>query len=351
MRRKIIIFSLTLTALALSIVALSVPTRADSGLASLESRLALIPENAAFVLAVDFESLRRSDLYDKYGKEKEDALEADHAPFRELIEETGLDPRKDVDTLILGTSPSVGKTPLAAAGVVTGRFDTERIGAALKKEGAKIVKASGHAIYLPIKPGESDVAGKDTCPGFAITILGPHAVAFGTQASVTQLLDVNDHGGKGFLDGAGNRELISGLDTQAQIVGIVRSHDFSDKVQSALGQDGLPPALRTLKSVETVTFSLNLSDAVDVAARATCGKPEDAMLVHDAIKGMLAMAKLASQEDNRDLAGAIDLAQIQNDGNAVTFSIKVPADVIEKWHDTIEKLHHGQDAPPVAQAI
>ncbi|MFN7974714.1 MAG: hypothetical protein U0166_20585 [Acidobacteriota bacterium] len=350
MRRKIIIFSLTLTALALSIVALSVPTRADSGLASLESRLALIPENAAFVLAVDFESLRRSDLYDKYGKEKEDALEADHAPFRELIEETGLDPRKDVDTLILGTSPSVGKTPLAAAGVVTGRFDTERIGAALKKEGAKIVKASGHAIYLPIKPGESDVAGKDTA----------------------RLRDHDPRTARGRLRHAGLRHAASrrqrsrrqGLprwrrQSRADLGPRHPGTDRGDRAlarflgqgQSALGQDGLPPALRTLKSVETVTFSLNLSDAVDVAARATCGKPEDAMLVHDAIKGMLAMAKLASQEDNRDLAGAIDLAQIQNDGNAVTFSIKVPADVIEKWHDTIEKLHHGQDAPPVAQAI
>ena len=345
MRTKLTIFALSIAALAAAILGLAMSTRADSGLSSLDSRLALLPPDSQMVLAVDFEGIRRSDLYARYGEEKRAQMERDIPHLRTFIEETGLDPKRDIDSLLVS---SRGKDEASFVGIVTGRFDTPRIEAALAKEHFAAEKLGRRTVFH-LAP-EAQGGDKPPFSGISIAFLGHEALVFGGREAVARTLKAaDDPRATGFLSEQANRDLMAGVDTTGHVVGLVRTAEIMDEVSGALRHDGVPPALRSLQSVSALTFSVRADGDLAIDARAICKTAEDAQLVFDATKGLIAMGKLAAKDNDPDMAATFDLAQIRNEGSAITFSMKVPEATIEKWHEKLEQLHDSiPDDPPAA---
>lgn len=339
-KTKLIAFALAALGISAGIVAMSVSTRADAGLNGLEARLGLCPPSSTFVLSVDIDGLRRSPLYEKYAGEREQALEREHPALQSFVAETGLDPSRDIATLLLAAQAADKSGD--CIGIVTGRFEPERIQARLRRGGVTTEKWNGQLVFR-VKKDDAELR-----PDLCLAFLGREAVAFGSESAVRTLL-ARYRGGAdtGFLSDPRNRDLLAAADTRGQVFGIVRTGDVMKAAGAALdGAEGTPlAALNSFKSISTLTFSLSVASDVDVSARAVCQKPEDAALVHDALKGLIAMGKLASQEKERDVAAALDLAQVQDDGAAVTFSMRIPGATIEHFHEKALELHQKRLHP------
>ena len=333
MRKPLILFALSVSLISAAIIGLSVTTQADAGLRAVESRLAVMPADLNFLMSVDLDGMRRSDIYARFGEEKHREIERKHPELRTFIEETGLDPRRDLDTFLIGSRIGDGESGMV--GIVTGRFDPERLQEKLLSERFEQANAAGQVVYR-IKTPEADVGH----PEISIAFLGREAVVFGTQDGVAQVLTNRQTGNPGFLNADASSDLMVGLDTRAPMFGVIRTGDMANRISEGLSHENVPPALRSLKSVQALTFSVRVSDGIDISSRAVCRTPEDTALVHDAMKGFLAMGKLSAQESDPDIASMLDLAQIHNEGSAVSFSMRIPAEVIDRFHEKMEKLHH-----------
>lgn len=339
MRNKILSFAAVVVTLSAALVALSFTTRADSGLRSLEARLGLLPADAQMVISFDFDSLRRSNLYGRYGVEKEQRLEREHPELRTFINETGLDPRKDIDTLLvasrLGSNGEV-------IGLVTGRFDPALIEKKLVESDLASEVVQGQRVFRLPSPEATNGPDNDRCE---VAFLGREAVVFGNGPAVRALIARRASGEEGLSKSSKVRELLSGVDTTAHIFGVVQTGDVANMFANELEKEGVPPVLKTLKSVTAMGFSVAVDRELAISARATCGKPEDAVLVRDALNGFIAMGKLASQDSDPELASTLGLAQLAVEGNAVNFTIKVPESVIDGWHKKMEDLHKLHEVP------
>lgn len=346
MRQKLLAFTAVVISLSAGLVALSFTTRADSGLRSLDARLGLLPADAQMVVSIDLDGLRRSSLYGRYGVEKEKRLEREHPELGTFIAETGLDPRKDLDTLIIASRLGGHGSVL---GIVTGRFDPTIIERKLVEADMRSETVSGHKVFRlpshgPVAPSESD---DDRCE---VTFLGREAIVFGDGQAVRALLARQESGEGGLAKSSKIQDLLSGVDTTAHVFGVVQTGDVAAMFADELQKEGVPPVLKTLKSVTAMGFSLAADRELAISARATCGKPEDALLVRDAVNGFIAMGKLAAQDSDPELASTLGLAQLAVDGNAVNFTIKVPESVIDGWHKKMEQMHHMDEVPAAETA-
>lgn len=344
MRTKIALFAGSALAIAIALVALSVTISADAGMQAVAGRLALMPADADMILSVDLDALRRSPLYAKYGADKHEAILREHPELGRFVAETGLDPSRDIDSLMIASR--VAEKDGRLVGLVTGRFDVDRITAKIedeaKGEHVRREDFQGRRVFR-ITPPESAHH-----PDLAIAFLGRDAVAFGGYQGVTELIARAKSGDPGLA--AARPDLVEKLDLQSQIFGAARTGDVVSHLGQAMEHPDMPPALRSLRAVQTMTFSVYVADAVEITAQAGCAKPEDATLVYDAIKGFIAMGRLAAQDHDTDLASTLEHAKLQSEGSTITFSLQIPADLLEKWHakcEEMRKSHTPQAAPQV----
>lgn len=119
----------------------------------------LLPKDADTVIYFNMKQLVGSDIVKKYALEQlKQALEGQEA--KKLLEDMGLDPLKDIETIWAGTSGK-DQTDMKALIVVHGKFDPEKLlkaaDAASKKDGDKfsIVK-DGNATLFKYQPDEGN---------------------------------------------------------------------------------------------------------------------------------------------------------------------------------------------------
>jgi hypothetical protein len=119
----------------------------------------LLPKDADTVIYFNMKQLVGSDIIKKYALEQlKQALDGQEA--KKLLEDMGLDPLKDIDTIWAGTSGK-DQTDMKALLVIHGKFDPEKLlkaaDAASKKDGDKfsIVK-DGNTTLFKYQPEEGN---------------------------------------------------------------------------------------------------------------------------------------------------------------------------------------------------
>jgi hypothetical protein len=285
-----------------------------------EDSLALVPASAGTVGVIRWSELRSSPLGPKiFSSMDQISTDGDAARF---LEETGLTPREDIDTVIVAMSP--GSHPGGDDNglvIFEGRFDTNKIGDALKSRGAvPATSPSGDAYYR--------LAGKVSDSEGAVALVNRGLIVAGTEPAVLAALGRKESGGTGGLtSGEGLGKYLSRVDTSASAWALVDMARFTQGATAEGGADGEPSraVVGAMKSVTLLALQAKVrGDEVDLEATGLTPDAEKRDLLEDSLRGVLAMWRMAVSEKSPELVSVIRKFQVEHDADSVSIRGSLP---------------------------
>lgn len=276
----------------------------------------LTPPDAQVVMGVNLTTLRSHPAVQAWLAEHRAPWTGRGGEGEELLREAGLDPLHDVDATVVAVvhRPAGNDAWLALFG---GSFDPSSLAAALVKRGAELVPAAPF-VLLRADKGER---------GAPFIALFDRLVAVGDEPSVLAAAT-------GATMGAGvvRVERAAGrLDPTATLW-------LAVEVPPALRQraqtlDSAPEAARALvfaaRAVERLLLHARLADSLELAGWARADTPDNAELLNDAAKGLVAALRLTAQERQPDLVDVLRQVRITQREREVTGTATIPLAVIE----------------------
>lgn len=329
---------ITKTATALALLAVALPLAAAR---RTDDPLALIPADAASVGMVRLADLRTSPLASRLFSETDTlTLDGDAARF---MEEASLRPKEDVDVVVFAGSPRNGGTDGSGLVLFEGRFDVDKLSAAIVARGArKVSTPNGDYVLLPNK-GD----GNGGRPDGAIAFASKHLVIAGTEDAVTAALARREAGGSSFVAGAGLGRHYGRIDSGATAWALVDVARWPQSQGGAShrrrGDDGEPTSMTGLvgamKTVTTVALQATAKgDTLKLSATGLSSDEETRELLEDSIRGVLAAMRLAAQDKSPDAVSILRKFKVQRDGDSVSVSGTLPGSAVRAL---AEKGHKG----------
>ena len=318
MRRDPVALALAPLVLAAALPVVARPAAGDS--------LRLVPPDAAVVGVLRLSDLKASPLGASLFADMDRlAVEGDAARF---LEETHLRPMEDVDTVVLAASPGPEGNGRASKAFVAfeGRFEPDRLAAAVTSRGALLRQATGGDYYLLRNEKHPEKDGSE-----AIAFVDRHLVLAGTEAAVVDALAARRSGGTGFVGGAGLGRQMSRVDSGATGWLLVDRTRFPqlDKVDVRTEGDNPAGALvMAVKTVQTFVFQMTAKgDSLRLSASGLSADDETRELLEDAMRGVLAATRLAMQE-KPDVVSVLRKFKVTRDREAVTVAGTLPGEAV-----------------------
>lgn len=295
---------------ALLVLATSVPT-----FAAVDTQLlALTPAGAKIISGVDVNRAKSSP----FGQYILSKINAENEDFRHMIQETGFDPRRDVeDVLFVSTGSASSDNPQFGV-LVRGNFDQDRIRKSLLAKGATVQKYQGVDLLV-------DGTGR-----------GQHAFAFpdvdiavaGDLGTVQQM--IANRANPTTLDPA-LQQLVTNIggNHDAWFVssqpGAFLSNHFSQETHQRV-----EPA--ALQSVLESSGGILFGDAVQLSFDAVTRSPKDATSLADVMRLGASMLQMQREKDPRAgiLASSVDNMILKTDGAQVHVSLSIPESGMEQ---------------------
>jgi hypothetical protein len=300
-----------LVAAALTLAATAAMARNDA--------MSLIPNDAVTVGVVRINQIRSSPLATSLF-ENTDHLSS-NGEAEKFLTDAGLDPMKDVDVLVVATSP---KTNLAhEADVIVladGRFNVERLTKALVARGA--VQKSGY-LTLPDAENKGAVAFPDS-----------HLAIMGTESAVVEALATRANGGSSFNVSllGGNLSRLDSNATAWALIDVNRASRLSGAPHLPSGGDASKQALAAaVRNISTVgIWATDTGDSLKLGAFGLASDTDTLELLEDTLRGALAAMRLAVKDTRPDLVSVLRRFDVERTGDAVKISGTIPADSLRK---------------------
>jgi hypothetical protein len=253
-----------------------------------------------------------------------------------LLEETGIDIERDIDSVLAGLSGSDARGGVV---VMRGRFDQSRIEALAVRNGARPEQYGGRGLLVglssPEAPGAVQAAAADHTP--TIAFLDDGLLALGDVDAVRKSIDAaaagNDVGSSAEMmrfissvQGSGNAWFVgraARMTSQPQMPDVVRSH---------------------AEAIEWLSVSANIGSDVRALVRAETRDDESAQQLRTVVAGAVAAARMFGESD-KNLSAALSSVQTSGSGRNVELSFQLPPSMLDMV---------GQHLPgttPVAPAV
>jgi len=310
---------------------------------STDEALTLVPPDAASVALLRLNELRSSPLSSRIFHDM-DHISADGEAAR-FMAEARLDPRTDIDTVVISGLAASGPTEGALA-IFEGRFDPDRLATAALEQGASRVTGAGGTYYLLPDKSSSGESGSFGHGRSAAAFLSTHLVVAGTEGAVAQALVARAAGGTAFTSGAGLGAQLARVSRASSAWAIVDVTKYP-AVQKGLSRErshteGASETANALvsamKGVTLFTVQATVkADSLDLAASGVARDAETRQLLEDSLRGVIAMLRLAVQDKQPDLVPVLRRFQVQSDGDSVTVSGNLPASVLKSLTSKSEK--------------
>ena len=286
--------------------------------------LSLIPNDAVTVGVVKLADLRHSPLSSTLFKQT-DAVSSNGDAAR-FLEDAGLQPTKDIDVLVVATSPQTNLGNEAEVLVAAdGRFNVERLSAALTKRGA--VKKNGYFVL----PKEANDNGKSG----AVAFPDSHLALIGSEAAVAEALASHAGGGTTFFAASGLGREVARIDSRASawaIVDVPRASRLTNSphVPSKNAQaEALSSAMKNLSTV--ALWATDSGDALKLGAFGVAHDAETLQLIEDTLRGALAAMRLAVQDKAPDMVNVLRKFDVSHTADTVQITGSVPADTLKSF--------------------
>jgi hypothetical protein len=294
--------------------------------AASDDALSLVPPDAAAVGLLRVADFRMSPIFDRVFSET-DRISGD-ADAARFLEEVRLDPKQDVDVVVFAGSPR-GAGPGGGGGFAAfeGRFDAAALAAATASRGGVKKSVAGGDYYL-LPERRRGRAGRD---GGAVAFLSDRLIVAGNEAAVVAALGRRAAGGGGFASNEGLGASLARIDPRASAWALVDMARMPAKVHARerRGGDGPEAILGAMASVSLVALSATADgDALKLSATGVTADAETRQNLEDAIRGLLAMWRMAVQEKQPDLLPVLRAFKVSQGTDSVTVSGTLPASVL-----------------------
>jgi hypothetical protein len=282
--------------------------------------LRIVPGDSVAVGSVNLGALRSSPLSGRIFAET-DKMAADGDAGR-FLADAGFDPAKDVDVVTVAVRPRQEETSGDVLVVAEGRFDAQRIIAALVARGAETAGTNAGAYYMmPEKENPDGKRGAVAFPARGYAVIGSENAVKGALNAVAR--------GGGFRSTTLGRQLRR-IDPAAQAWVVIDVERLA-RLDNASGN---PNAVGVLSAVKRMShaglWTIDTGRALRIGGVALSDDAETRELLEDAIRGALASARLAAQDKDPDLVKILRQSKVTRDREGVSVEVSVPARYLEK---------------------
>jgi hypothetical protein len=290
--------------------------------AAKDDALSLVPANAVTVGMVKLADMRTSPL-SGFIFMHTDKMSTD-GEAEKFLRDAGLQPLKDVDTLVVATTPrSTLGSDADVLVIAEGRFQPERLSAAIISRGA--VK-KGAYLVLPEKEGENG----------AVAFLSPSMAIAGNERSVQAALEARTAGGTGFrARGALGMDLgrIDPNATAWALVDVTRAARLTKggSINTGKGQSGeaLQAAIKTLSTV--AVWATDAGDQLKLSAIGLSNDEETLQLLEDTVRGALAAMRLAVKDKAPEMVSVLRRFDVDRKSDSIRVDGSIPAATIKEF--------------------
>jgi hypothetical protein len=228
---------------------------------------------------------------------------------RQLQDQLGINVETDIDRVVASLGAGGGQPMTNGLLLAHGRFDANKIEAAMLGRGARIEQYSGKRLV---------VGGPGTV---ALAFLEPGLIGVGSVGMVRRAIDL----GKGGESAVANADLMSAIRSlkDGSAWAVARSDAFSPNMMR------IPPAVASqLPAMTWISASVRVDRDVHGMLRAEARDAEAAGNLRDVARGLIAAAKL--QGGNRpEFQAAIESLVLESTGKTVTLSFAVPGQAFD----------------------
>jgi hypothetical protein len=315
-----------LIAAALTLAATAAMAKTDA--------MSLIPNDAVTVGVIRINQIRTSAIASTLF-ENTDHVTANGDADR-FLTEAGLDPAKDIDLVVVATSPRTSLGHDADVVVVAdGRFNVERLTKALLTRGAtRKTSVNGAYFTFPDSDSNGGVAFPDS-----------HQAIMGNETAVIEALTTRANGGSSFATTGLLGANLSRLDSNATawaLVDVTRASRLTGGAHFPQGGDATHQALAAaVHNISTVGFwATDTGDAVKLGAFGLANDADTLQLVEDTLRGALSAMRLAVKDSQPDLVSVLRRFEVDHVNDSVRISGTIPADSLRK----LMVKHHAAKA-------
>lgn len=286
--------------------------------------LSILPSDCQFVFGLDVQKLVASPSYARFQKSNSQ-IGNDLTAF---VEETGVDPERDIDFLI-GAGRSGASVTERSVIIAVGKFDKDKINAYIQTK-RKPVKTTYETASLWMFPDhQSDKIDK------GIVILNDREIAFGDLDSLKAVIDVSEKGSRNIMLNPTMGPLIQDIDTDEMIW-------FAGDLNEALAKGPVETPLGlNLSFIRTIVGTVNIGDTVVGKITAIAQDPDSAAQLANAVRGFIAIAQLTGSK-NRGLKTLLSGLTVSQRSTEVSVALNLPADV---FNDQILGLKSQAPSP------
>lgn len=302
---------------------------AVSAVASVDTGLiALVPANSTLVAGIDVQKCRSSD----FGQFLLSKSQADDEHFEEFMTQTGFDPRRDLDSVVMANSNDNGGKHSPFVILARGNFDQAKISALAVSKGAVAQTYQGVSLLVSNEHGNQVAF---AFPDAGVAVMGDlnsiHQVIQNLTTPSTLDVDVM------------NRINTAGSANDAWFVSATGG--------AALGKNMITPMTgqnaneaQALKSVRAADGGVKFGSIVTITLDAATRSAQDATSLADVFRFMASMIQMNRQQDSQSgiVASSIDNMQLNTDGDTVHVAFTMSEKNLEQIADMKNPQQHKQ---------
>ncbi len=258
-----------------------------------------IPPQSKVLAGVDFDKLKQTDFYKRH------QTQFDIPQLNQLPAEIGMDPRKDVSSLL------VAWTGTDFLSMARGTYSPEQ----LERRLSGVTQAEKYKDLTLYGDGKRDV------------VFLPKGVAL-VGSAVLLKAAVNDYaaGSRGISEDLEMR--MARLDKSAQIwevsSGVI-------PLENITARSDMASALSNITGyVNGTAVSVTVSGGVNLDVKISCISDEGSQRVHDALRGVIGFARLSTRDDQLDQLKIWDSIHVDKQAKEVHVTADLPADLTDK---------------------
>jgi ribosomal protein S5 len=309
-------------ACAIAVLALYSSRSVRASAPSLPDALNNIPSDYQFISGINVQIFVTSPYYARL-RQKQDQTPPIGSDLATFIEQTGVDPAREVSYLVFA-----GGSKGQGVGIAVGTFNPDKIISYIRSKASpvEIEYADARVIMIPDKNGTGVQNG--------IAFLSDREVAVGNLDSIKSVLDTSRGTKANILSNPGMSSLISNIKPEEMFwfAGNASGLLARAPVSTPLGQN--------VSSIRSIVGTLNITEAVVGKITATAVDPEAAAKLTDVFKGFIALGQLSGNQ-NPDMNALLDGLIVSQNASQVTLSLNVPVDLLEKLQSNRLSIRSG----------
>jgi hypothetical protein len=306
------------------------PAGPQAGKAKAEDMLSLLPKDGRGVMVVDVHRIMEVEAVTKAIQQ-----DANYKKYQEFIQETGIDPQKDIFFFVAAFAGEKDQEKFQEGVVLLNmKYNRDLLLAKLKKEGTEVSEAvyNGVTVYQGVKA--------ETQKPFSGAFLDDSNIVVGTDAHVKKVIDVYQKKAESILKNQEISNLIKGMNKSAMAYGafLVPPGVMKEAVSKN-------PMLSAFESITSIILSFDYKDKTLLAEiKAQSADAAKNKQIADALNGFKALGAAAASKEP-ELGQLLNRIEIASAADYVKITASVPEETIKSLSQKLKAQKAKPEGP------